>query len=143
MILFELQCAKKHRFEGWFKTGDAFDKQAKAGTIECPTCGSKKVRKAVSAPALLKGGTGSKTEAPEAVHSTVKMREAVAELKKQIIAKFDYVGERFPEEARRIHYGEVKKDRPIYGEATSSEAKELKDEGIEVVAIPWPSRQDS
>ncbi len=138
MILFDLECAKKHRFEGWFKTGEAFNKQAKAGTIECPTCGSKKVKKAVSAPALLKGGTGSKAEA-----IALKMREAMVELKKQVEANADYVGARFPEEARRIHYGEVKKERPIYGEATPVEAKELSDEGIDVVAIPWPSRQDS
>jgi len=138
MILFELECPKKHRFEGWFKTGDAFDKQAKAGSIACPICGSKKVKKAVSAPALLKGGTGTKAEA-----TTIKMRQALVELKKQIDAHFDYVGSRFPEEARRIHYGEVKPDKPIYGEATSDEAKDLADEGIEVIAIPWPSRQDS
>ena len=138
MILFDLECSKKHRFEGWFKSGDAFDKQAKAKTIECPACGSKKVRKALSAPALLKGGTGSKAEA-----IALKMREAVIELKKQVEANCDYVGDRFPEEARRIHYGEAKQDRPIYGEATSDEAKELRDEGIEIVAIPWPSRQDS
>jgi hypothetical protein len=142
MILFDLECTKKHRFEGWFKTGEAFDKQAKAGTIECPTCGSKKVKKAVSAPALLKGGTGSKTEG-EGIALSGKMREAMVELKKQIEAHFDYVGSRFPEEARRIHYGEVKADKPIYGEATSDEAKDLAEEGIEVIAIPWPSRQDS
>jgi hypothetical protein len=139
MILFDLECRKKHRFEGWFKTGEAFEKQAKAGTIECPTCGNKKVRKALSAPALLKGGTSNS----KAEGIALKMREAMVELKKQVESNFDYVGNRFPEEARRIHYGEVKKDKPIYGEATSDEAKDLADEGIEVVAIPWPSRQDS
>lgn len=137
MILFDLQCAKNHGFEGWFKTGDAFDKQAKAGKVECPVCGNTKVRRALSAPALLKGGTGSKSEA-----IAIKMREAMVELRKQVEAKADYVGERFPEEARRIHYGETE-ERAIYGEASVDEAKELNDEGIEIVAIPWPSRQDS
>jgi hypothetical protein len=138
MILFDLECAKKHSFEGWFKTNDAYDRQAKAGTIECPTCGNKKVRKALTAPALLKGRSSSKTEA-----IAVKMHEAMVEVRKQMEANCDYVGERFPEEARRVHYGEVKKERPIYGEATPVEAKELSDEGIDIVAIPWPSRQDS
>lgn len=138
MILFDLQCAKDHAFEGWFKTGDAFDKQAKAGKVECPTCGSTKIRKALSAPALLKGGTGSKSEA-----IAIKMREALVEMRKQVEANADYVGKQFPEEARRIHYGEKKEERPIYGEASPDEAKELHEEGIDIVAIPWPSRQDS
>ena len=137
MILFDLQCAKSHAFEGWFKTGDAFDKQAKAGRVECPVCGNTKVKKALSAPALLKGGTGSKSEA-----IAIKMREAMTELRKQVESNADYVGEKFPEEARRIHYGETE-ERAIYGEASPDEAKELNDEGIEIVAIPWPSRQDS
>ncbi|HEY1720708.1 MAG TPA: DUF1178 family protein [Magnetospirillaceae bacterium] len=137
MILYDLQCAKKHAFEGWFKTSDAFDKQAKAGKVECPVCGSTKVKKAMSAPALLKGGTGSKAEG-----IAIKMREAMTELRKQVEANADYVGNKFPEEARRIHYGETE-ERPIYGEATPDEAKELSDEGVEIVPIPWPSRQDS
>ena len=119
MILFDLECAKKHRFEGWFKSGDAFDKQAEAKSVECPTCGSKKVRKALSAPALLKGGTGSKAEA-----IALKMREAMVELKKQVETNCDYVGDRFPEEARRIHYGEAPQ-RAIRGQASESERREL------------------
>jgi hypothetical protein len=138
MILFDLQCAKSHAFEGWFKTGEAFDKQAKAGKVECPTCGSTKVKKALSAPALLKGGTSnSKSEG-----IAIKMREAMVELRKQVETNADYVGKQFPEEARRIHYGE-KEERAIYGEASPDEAKELHEEGIDIVAIPWPSRQDS
>jgi hypothetical protein len=138
MILFDLQCAKKHRFEGWFKTGDAFDKQSKAGKVECPTCGSTKVKKALSAPAVLKGGTSSSKA--EAI--AIKMREAMIELRKHVESHAENVGKQFPEEARKIHYGETE-ERAIYGEASPDEAKELHDEGIDIVAIPWPSRQDS
>ncbi len=138
MILFDLQCAKNHRFEGWFKTGDAFEKQAKAGKVECPTCGNTKVKKALSAPALLKGGVSSS----KAEGIAIKLREAMTELRKHVEANAENVGKQFPEEARKIHYGETE-ERPIYGEASPDEAEELHEEGIEIVPIPWPSRQDS
>jgi hypothetical protein len=135
MILFDLLCSDDHRFEGWFKSGETFDAQIAAGEVTCPVCGDADVHKALSAPALLKGNSRSDGIA-------VKLREAMAELRQRVIDKCDYVGDQFPEEARSIHYGE-KEERPIYGEATLDEARKLQDEGIEVVAIPWPSRQDS
>jgi hypothetical protein len=135
MILFDLTCAAGHRFEGWFKSGDTFDAQVAGGEVACTVCGSTKVRKALSAPALLKGG--GKADA-----IAVKLREAVAQLQRHVKDNCDYVGDKFPEEARSIHYGD-KEDRAIYGEASVDEARELRDEGIEVVAIPWPARRDS
>jgi hypothetical protein len=135
MILFDLLCTDQHRFEGWFKSGDTFDSQIASGEVACPVCGDTEVHKALSAPALLKGNGRSEGVA-------VKMREALTELRKRVIDNCDYVGEKFPDEARSIHYGE-KKQRPIYGEASAEEAQELRDEGVEIVAIPWPSRQDS
>jgi len=135
MILFDLLCSDDHRFEGWFKSGETFDTQIAAGEVTCPVCGDTAVHKALSAPALLKGSS-------RADGIAVKLREAMAELRQRVIDKCDYVGDRFPDEARSIHYGE-KEERPIYGEATPDEAKDLREEGIEVVAIPWPSRQDS
>src|ERR1700744_715798 len=131
MILYDLQCAKSHAFEGWFKTSDAFDKQAKAGKVECPVCGSKKVKKALSAPALLKGGTSNS----KAEGIAIKMREAMVELRKQVEANADYVGKQFPEEARKIHYGETE-ERAIYGEASPDEAKELIEKGVNAAPRP-------
>ena len=137
MILFDLLCAKDHRFEGWFKSADTFDTQVAAKDVACPICGSAKVRKALSAPALVKS-TGGRTEA-----IAVKLREAMDQIRQKVVENFDYVGEKFPEEARSINYGEKKKERPIYGEASPDEAQALHEEGIDVVAIPWPARRDS
>ena len=135
MILFDLLCAKDHRFEAWFKSADTFDAQLKAKDVTCPVCGSAKLRKALSAPALVKGdGDGNAI--------AVKLREAMAQLQQKVAENFDYVGDKFPDEARSIHYGE-KEDRAIYGEASADEAQELREEGIEIVAIPWPARRDS
>lgn len=140
MILFDLLCANDHRFEGWFKSGNTFDAQVAAEEVACPVCGDTGVRKALSAPALIKG-SGEVAKSNQAAIA-VKLREAMFELRHHIEANCDYVGERFPEEARRIHYGEAE-ERAIYGEATADQAEELHEEGIEVVAIPWPSRHDS
>jgi hypothetical protein len=135
MILFDLLCSSDHRFEGWFKSGATFDSQIGAGEVVCPVCGDTAIHKALSAPALLR--TSGRSE-----NIAIKMREALTELRKHVTEHCDYVGDRFPEEARSIHYGE-KKDRPIYGEATPDEARELSEEGVEIVAIPWLSPQDS
>lgn len=140
MILFDLLCSNDHRFEGWFKSGDTFDAQVATGEVTCPVCGDGAVRKALSAPALIKGSGQPATAGRAAI--AVKLREAMTELRRQVETNCDYVGDRFPEEARRIYYGETE-ERAIYGEATADEAKELHEEGVEVVAIPWSSRHDS
>ena|SRR5437016_1637474 len=130
MILFSLRCASAHEFEAWFRDGDGFEAQLTAGEITCPHCGDAQVEKAMMAPRI--GRSREKTPAP----SPAQMRAALVELRRQVEANCDYVGERFAEEARRIHYGEVD-PRGIYGEATKEESHELAEEGISVGRIPW------
>ena len=139
MILFDLKCPKDHVFEAWFRDGDAFESQIEAKSVCCPVCGSRKIAKAPMAPRIGKGepiGTSSPPRQP------ATMRHALRQLRQQIEENCDYVGERFPEEARRIHYGEVEK-RDIYGEASDEDAQALDDEGIEVRRIPWVPRHDN
>jgi hypothetical protein len=136
MILFTLRCAKGHEFEGWFRDGDGFEAQQKAGEIACPQCGDAAIEKAVMAPRL-----GRSREAPPPL-SRAQFRAALLEIRRQIEANCDYVGPRFAEEARRIHYGEID-PHGIYGEATEEESRELTDEGITFGRIPWVSPTDS
>ena len=136
MILFTLRCAAGHEFDGWFRDGDAFETQQKAGEIACPRCGDAQVEKALMAPNI---GRSHKKAPPV---SPAQMRAALVELRRQVETNCDYVGERFAEEARKIHYGEVD-PHGIYGEATAEESRELKDEGIAVGRIPWIPTTDA
>ena len=135
MILFNLICSLDHEFEGWFRNGAAFDEQLAAGELSCPVCENRSVRKAPMAPGVIAGGRKESREAEG-------LRESLGTLRRLVEENCDYVGERFPEEARRIHYGEVEK-RAIYGQTTLEEAKALNDEGVDVMLIPAPLRQDS
>jgi hypothetical protein len=140
MILFDLRCGKGHVFEAWFRNNATFEAQAEAGEIACPVCASRTVEKAPMAPRIGKaGGEGSR---PNVAAELADMRRQLQELRAKVEANCDYVGDRFAEEARRIHHGEVER-RDIYGEASDGEAKELSDEGIEFSRIPWLPRHDS
>lgn len=135
MILFDLRCANGHAFEAWFKDGATFEHQAAANEIACPVCGNHEVAKAVMAPAVSRSRAGGDAE------RAARMIKALREVRDHVEKKFDHVGPRFAEEARKIHYGEVEK-RNIYGHATPDESRSLKDEGIEVGRIPWLPRHD-
>jgi hypothetical protein len=133
MILYDLSCPDDHRFESWFRNSGAVEKLIKAGQVACPVCGSTKVHKAPMAPRIGKSSgddtpaqAGGNKELAEAVE---KAAAAFTELRKVIEKNFEPVGDKFPEEARRIHYGEAKK-RGIYGDATPQETKALREEGI-------------
>lgn len=130
MIHFNLNCGNDHEFEAWFQSGSAFESQSKANQVTCPTCGDADVTKAPMAPAL--AGTNGRAGAGKAA----QVYSALKELRNQVEANCDYVGERFAEEARSIHYGE-KEERGIYGKASNEDAKALTDEGIEFARIPW------
>ncbi len=144
MILFNLKCAKEHVFEGWFRNGDAYEDQAQAKSISCPVCGSRKVEKAPMAPRIGKSGAGNKGDARQAAETqkAAEMMKALRDLRAKVEAESDYVGPRFAEEARRIHYGEVE-SRSIYGESTEEQAEALHEEGIPFARIPWVPRHDS
>ncbi|MEM7224165.1 MAG: DUF1178 family protein [Pseudomonadota bacterium] len=140
MIVYDLKCHKGHQFEAWFRDSAAFDEQQAAGDVRCPSCGSKKVEKALMAPNL--GRAKGRATAPQENPSAQETRQALRELRRQVEANCDYVGERFPEEARKIHYGEADA-RGIYGESTAEEAKSLDDEGVKVQRIPWLPNENS
>ncbi|MBI3503733.1 MAG: DUF1178 family protein [Proteobacteria bacterium] len=154
MIVFNLQCHKGHGFESWFKDGAAFERQSKRKLVECPACGSSKVEKALMAPRL--SGTkktrkaSTAVAAPDvvamgndpAVAKAVELQKELAKLRAHVEKNFEHVGDRFAEEARKIHYGETG-HRDIYGEATAEEAKDLAEEGVEVARIPWVRGNDA
>jgi hypothetical protein len=139
MIVFELKCGAGHRFEAWFRDGAAYDAQAREGTVSCPVCGDTSVSKAPMAPRIGKGGLAAEDRRRE-IHA--EAQKQLTELRSAIEKNFDYVGNRFAEEARRIHYGEVD-PRGIYGETTPEEAKELEEEGVACHQVPWLQRTDS
>jgi hypothetical protein len=150
MILFNLCCADGHAFEGWFKDGAAYDEQAAGGEIFCPVCGSTSIAKAPMAPRIAKGGGkdrgkgGDSGQAPETYSNSkaAEMRRMLTELRRHVEDNSDYVGDKFVEEARKIHYGETE-ERNIYGEATDDQARELSEEGVKIGRIPWLPRTDS
>jgi len=145
MILYDLRCDKGHVFEAWFADRATFDDQAKAGIVTCPTCASTKIEKAPMAPRINKGADKAVKPAAAVARRTAVMGEAMSalrELREKVERNFEHVGERFPEEARKIHYGEAEK-RNIYGDATEAEAKELAEEGVEVQRIPWLPDHDA
>jgi len=140
MIRYALVCKNGHEFEGWFPGIDACDKQLDKGLVACPDCGSVKVKKALMAPSVAsKKGDGAPNKAAMAFAAERAKLEA---LRRHVEQNFENVGERFPEEARRIHYGETEK-RDIFGEASLAEAKELVEEGVEVAPLPGPVRNDA
>ena len=130
MIVYNLRCRNAHEFEGWFRDSAAFDAQSKSGKLTCPVCDSRKVEKAIMAPAV----SGAKKATVTAAEAK-KMRQFMTGLRKYVEENAENVGEKFPEEARKIHYGEIE-ERPIYGEASLEEAKELIEEGIDVAPLP-------
>ena len=130
MIVYNLRCRNSHEFEGWFRDSATFDAQSKSGKLTCPVCDSRKVEKAIMAPAV----SGAKKSAVTADEAK-KMRQFMTGLRKYVQDNADYVGPKFAEEARKIHYGEVE-ERHIYGEATLEEAKELVEEGVDVAPLP-------
>lgn len=147
MIAIDVKCQNDHTFEGWFKDNASFDEQVEAGAISCPICGDTSVSRALMAPRLGGMRKAKGDEVPKVAMSPKDGKlneyvEALYELKKHVEENSDYVGDKFPEEARKIHYGETE-ERPIHGEATSEEAEELLEEGVAFQRIPWPGKPDA
>ena len=131
MIVYNLRCEHSHEFEGWFRDSAAFDDQAAEGKLVCPVCETRKVDKALMAPAV----AGTKKREVSSPAELKRMRQFVTGLRKYVQDNAEYVGPKFPEEARKIHYGEAE-ERHIYGEATIEEAHELIEEGVDVAPLP-------
>jgi len=142
MIVYDLKCQCGHAFEAWFKDSESFDRQAANGEVGCPLCGAGEVTKALMAPKI-SGRCGDHDPRPQqscAPRSPID--KAIARLREHVTSTCDYVGERFADEARKIHYGEAE-ERGIYGEATRAEAEELKSEGVAVAPLPFSVRHDA
>ena len=139
MILFDLKCANDHVFEAWFKDSETFEKQSEGGEIPCPLCGNAQISKALMAPRI---GKGDQETARKVAEHAKRYAAFASEIRRHVEESCDYVGPKFAEEARKIHYGETEA-RGIYGEASDAEAKSLDEEGIEVQRIPWAPRKDA
>lgn len=139
MIKFTLACDKGHDFEGWFGSSVDFEAQMKRGLVSCPFCGTLKVEKALMAPSVTTSRTKEKIQDKINVATVNNSRQAMfaelKELRDKITANSENVGERFPEEARKIHYGESE-ERGIYGEASSEDVKDLVEEGVKIAPLP-------
>ena len=138
MILYQLRCPSEHQFEGWFRNSDAFEAQQKAHEIACPVCGDSNIDRALMAPAVGRKSNSLPDPTPDPARAITLLRT----LRKVVEESHENVGDRFAEEARKIHYGETDA-RGIYGQTTAEEAEELADEGIEVARIPWVPLADS
>ena len=152
MIHYNLRCERDHTFESWFQNSSAYESQEKRKLISCPVCGSDKVERAIMAPQVVsKKSREREVPAPTPAASTEvaapaaatplmmaqerELRAKLKELRDHIVKNADNVGERFPNEARKMHYGDIE-HRPIYGEASPDEARSLIEEGIEVSPLP-------
>lgn len=148
MIRYALRCERGHEFESWFQSSAAYDSQHRRGLVTCPACESTKVDKAIMAPRIARKGKSRSAPEPvaapaqDASSASLVMapqeRELVAKLKElrdHVLKNADNVGKKFPDEARKMHYGDVE-HRAIYGEATAEEARALIDEGVEVAPLP-------
>ena len=149
MIRYSLRCDRDHAFESWFQSSAAYDSQVRRKLVTCPACGSAKVEKAIMAPRIVgKKGREKAAPAPAAETAPVvnestslmmaqerELRAKLKELRDHIVKNADNVGERFPNEARKMHYGDIE-HRPIYGEASPEEARSLIEEGVEVSPLP-------
>lgn len=134
MIKYSLVCSQGHEFEAWFQNSAAYDQQEARGLLACALCGSSEVRKAPMAPNVI-SSRGEKTPLKKMPQIQPEVIQAMREFRNRVLNEADYVGDQFPEEARKIHYNEVEPHR-IYGNATSAEVRELLDEGIEVLPLP-------
>ena len=151
MIRYALRCEHNHAFESWFQNSSAYESQVKRKLVSCPVCNSVNVEKAIMAPQIV-SKKGREKANPAPVPATApaetpapgptllmaqerELRAKLKELRDHIVSNADNVGERFPTEARKMHYGDIE-HRPIYGEASPDEARALIDEGVEVSPLP-------
>ena len=135
MIVFNLSCSDcDFSFEGWFENTKDYNKQIKQGLVSCPSCNSTQIKKGLTAPNIAKKSNSKTSKRNKSIASNVK------KLKNIIEKEFEYVGDKFTEEAKKIKYGETK-ERAIYGEASIEQTKELMDEDIDVLPLPFSAKK--
>ncbi|PIE09020.1 MAG: hypothetical protein CSA73_00705 [Rhodobacterales bacterium] len=153
MIRYALKCDRGHSFDSWFQSAEAFDGLQARGHVACPHCGSSRVEKCLMAPKVRPARKGTtappspqeQTSPPDTSTTTPdpKLEKAIAELRAKVEAESDYVGDRFAREARAMHLGDAP-ERSIYGEAKLDEARELIEDGVPVLPLPFrPTRKSN
>ena len=155
MIHYQLRCGQDHEFDGWFKDISTFDRQAKRGLVECPHCGDTDVSRALMTPGVPKKSSQLPTPVVTApiveakpgrqkggVKLPAEVKAMLQRLRAEVEKNCDYVGPEFAEEARKIHYGETA-PRSIRGQASMQETRELLEEGIGVIPLPFPAKEDT
>ncbi|MBN9149090.1 MULTISPECIES: DUF1178 family protein [unclassified Nitrobacter] len=140
MIRYNLRCERGHSFESWFQSSSAYDSQLKRKLVTCAVCGSAKVEKAIMAPRIAgtkKRGSAASADLsePATMAQESELRAGLKQLHDHLVKNADDVGARFPNEARKMHYGDIE-PRPIYGEASPEDAKSLIEEGVAVGSLP-------
>lgn len=153
MIRYVLACGRGHTFEGWFRDGAGFVEQVESGQVGCPICGSVDIRKAPMAPSVAvrevsgedrrkpgEAKSGSPEPKPDSPTDVDRVSAAIKALREHVEANATDVGRDFPDEARRIHYGETE-PRSIYGHANLTETRALREEGIPCLPVPWGERR--
>tara|TARA_Y100000758_G_C16045184_1_gene419629 strand:+ start:320 stop:736 length:417 start_codon:yes stop_codon:yes gene_type:complete len=130
MIKYSLRCSDGHNFEAWFSSSKAYEDQTQDSLVLCPLCDSREIKKNIMSPNI--GKKGNKSNANNDVK---KIEVMMNKVRKHVEKNYEYVGKKFPEEARAMHY-EEKESKDIYGESSIEEAKELIEEGIDIHPIP-------
>ena len=134
MITYSLVCDNSHKFDAWFRSAEAYDEQAGRGIVTCPICNSVRVEKALMAPAVSRMNS-DKVSLSSGHPQQAEIREMLRVMRKKVTSEADYVGDKFAEEARKIHFKEAD-PRGIYGEATHDEVAELIDDGVDFLPLP-------
>ncbi len=141
MIVFNLTCSNNHRFEGWFASSADCEEQQQSTMLSCPVCGSHQVSKSLHAPHVNTGSVQKPEprarETPHGAEQYANVGQQVSQMIEHLLSSTEDVGDAFPEEARRIHYNEMP-ERKIRGNASREEIMEMREEGIEVIALPIP-----
>jgi hypothetical protein len=134
VITYALVCANDHRFDAWFRNAEAYETQHKRGIVTCPVCSTGNVGKALMAPSVSRAGS-EKVTVSAGHPKLAELREAMVALRNKVTSEADYVGDKFAEEARKIHFNEVEA-RGIYGEATREEVASLVEDGVDFMPLP-------
>ena len=140
MIKYILKCNKNHEFESWFSNSEEFDKLNKRQLLECIYCSSKKISKSIMSP-MISNLSNKKEKIKEIDKGVIEEKNKLFQLRKYIETNFDYVGKDFSKKVREVYY-DKKNKKAIYGTTTPEERKELAEEGIDLLSIPWISKDN-